>query len=122
MRKQLGTFRYPVGLRWASRDAFEDVEPRVDTGALYSQFPSSLLERLGHAPNAKRLFKLADGSTSEMPIGDVPIKIGDEVHSVICLFGEEGSDPVLGATTLEVFSLAADPVNETLNPIVALRL
>ena len=122
MRKKLGTFRYEVGLGNAAGDVFEEVQPWVDTGALYSQFPASLLERLGHTPNAKRLFKLADGSTTEMPIGDVPLRIGNEVHIVICVFSEEGSDSLLGATTLETFSLAADSVNETLTPTIALRL
>jgi phosphoribosyl-AMP cyclohydrolase len=41
---------------------------------------------------------------------------------VTCVFAEEGSDPLLGATTLEAFSLAVDPVNETLVPTIALRL
>jgi phosphoribosyl-AMP cyclohydrolase len=100
-------------------DAFVRVEPWVDTGALYSQFPASTLERLGHSADATRRFKLADGSVMERPIGDVPLRIGGEVRVVTCIFGPEEADSLLGATTLEVFSLAPDPVNETLIPVLA---
>jgi phosphoribosyl-AMP cyclohydrolase len=50
------------------------------------------------------------------------MRIGGEVRTVPCVFSEEGSDALLGATAMEAFSLAPDPVNETLNPIIALRL
>jgi len=122
MRTKLGTFRYRVEVGDARGERFEALEPWVDTGALYSQLPASLLERLGHRPNATRRFRLADGSIMERPIGDVPVRIGGEVRSVVCVFGEEGSEMLLGATTLEAFSLAPDPVNETLNPVVAMML
>ncbi len=122
MRKKLGTFRYEIGLGNASGDAFEEVEPWVDTGALYSQFPASLLERLGHTPNATRRFRLADGSAMERPVGSVPMRIRGEIQQVLCIYGEEEGEMLLGATALETFSLAPDPVNETLTPIVAMLL
>jgi len=122
MRKRVGVFRYEVGLSTASGDRFEQVLPWVDTGALYSQFPASMLERLGHRPNATRRFRLADGSTMDRPVGSVPMRIGDEVQQVLCIYGEEEGEMLLGATALEVFSLAPDPVNETLTPIVAMLL
>jgi predicted aspartyl protease len=122
MRKKLGTFQYPLELRSAGGDAYEEVEPWVDTGSLYSQFPESLLRRLGYAPDTIRRFKVADGNIMERPIGDVSVRIGEETRTVTCVFGPEGADMLLGATTLETFSLAADPVNETLTPIVAMML
>ncbi len=78
MRTKLGTFRYQIEIADAKGDRFEAVNPWVDTGAFYSQFPASLLERLGHRPNAVRQFRLADGSIMERPIGSVPIRIGDD--------------------------------------------
>ncbi len=122
MRTKLGTFRYGIDLIDAGGEHAEAVEPWVDTGALYSQFPAPLLERLGHRPNASRRFRLADGSVMERPIGPVPIRIGAEVQPVICVFSGEGSEMLLGATTLEAFSLAPDPVNQTLNPTIAMLL
>jgi len=122
MRTKLGTFRYAIEVGEKSGERFEEVCPWVDTGALSSQFPESMLERLGHRPNATRRFRLAGGSVVERPIGDVPVRIGPEVHQVICLFGAEGSEMLLGATTLAAFSLAPDPVDERLNPSVAMML
>ena len=122
MRKKVGTFRYQIEVGDAAGERFEAQSPWVDTGALYSQFPASLLERLGHRPNASRRFRLADGSIMERPIGPVPVRIGAEIQPVICVFADEGGEMLLGATTLEAFSLAPDPVNETLTPIEAMML
>jgi hypothetical protein len=41
---------------------------------------------------------------------------------VLCIFGQDNDEMLLGATALETFSLAPDPVNETLTPIVAMLL
>lgn len=122
MRKKLGTFQYEIELIGATGVTSEVISPWVDTGALYSQFPAGLLTRLGHKPNATRLFRPADGSTMERPVGSVPMKIRGETQQVLCIFGEENDAMLLGATALETFSLAADPVNETLNQIVAMLL
>ena len=119
MRTKVGTFRYPVGI--ARKDGtFEEAHPLVDTGALYSQFPADMLSRLGYEANASRRFRLADGTTIERPVGQITIRINGEVQSVLCIFGAEGSEHLLGAVTLETFSLAPDPVNETLVPVVAM--
>src|SRR5213596_1119797 len=97
MRTKVGNFRYAIGIGDATGSRFEELVPWVDTGALYSQFPASLLERLGHRPNATRRLRLADGSVIERPIGGVPMRIGSEVRDVICVFGVEGSEMLLGA-------------------------
>ena len=122
MRTKLGTFRYEIEVLSARGAEAERAEPWVDTGALYSQFPASLLRRLGYRPNATRRFRLADGSVRERPIGPISVRIGSEVQPVICVFCEEEGEMLLGATTLEAFSLAPDPVNETLNPTIAMML
>ena len=81
-----------------------------------------MLARLGYTPNATRTFRLADGSQSENPVGPVNLRVRGETQPVICMFSEEGSDPLLGATALEAFSLAANPVHKSLDPVVAMRL
>jgi len=122
MRKKVSTFRYEIDLVSAAGDRSEVVDPWVDTGSLYSQFPASLLERLGYTPTSTRRFKLADGAVMERPIGQVKVRIDSEMLAVVCIFGEEEGESLLGATTLEDFSLAVDPVNETLVPTIAMRL
>jgi predicted aspartyl protease len=122
MRTKVGTFRYPVEIYSAKGERSEELRPWVDTGALYSQFPAATLEELGYKPNASRTFRLADGRVVERPIGDVIMQVGHEVRATTCVFGEEGSEHLLGAVTLEQFGLAPDPVNETLVPVVAMLL
>jgi len=119
MRKRVGVFHYAVEIVDASGERFDVRNPLVDASALYSQFPASFLESLGHTANATRSFRLADGSMIERRIGPVTVRIIGEVQPVICIFGGENSPELLGATTMEVFSLAPDPVNETLIPVVA---
>ena len=122
MRTKVGTFRYPVQIGDPKGGRFQDLQPWVDTGALYSHLPASVLEGLGYRPNETRRCRPADGRVVERPIGDILVRIGDEVRTTTCVFGEEGSELLLGAVTLEQFSLAPDPVNETLVPVVALLL
>jgi predicted aspartyl protease len=94
--------------------------PLVDTGALYSQFPASILRSLGHVPDSTRRFRLAAGTVIERPIGSVPVRIGDEERTTVCIFAPEGSEMLVGAVTMGEFSLAPDPVNETLTPVIAM--
>ncbi len=120
MRTRLGTFRYTVEVGDSSVQNFVQVLALVDTVALYSQFTDALLRSLGHVPDARRQFRLADGSVIELPIGDVPLRIRGEVRTSVCIFWPEGSEQLLGAFTMEAFSLAPDPVNETLVPVIAM--
>ena len=122
MRTRVGTFRFSVEIQDARGERSEQLGPRVDTGALYSQFPARMLEELGYGSNATRSFRLADGRVVEWPIGDIVMRVGDEVRTTTCIFGQEGSELLLGAVTLEQFGLAPDPVNETLVPVEAMLL
>jgi phosphoribosyl-AMP cyclohydrolase len=121
MRTKVGTFRHSITVL-AEDGSAEEVEAWVDTGGLYSQFPSGMLRRLGYQPDATRVFGLADGRSVEASIGDVRVRLGDEVRTVTCVFGEGNDEMLIGATTLEVFSLSVDPVHKTLIPVVAMRL
>ena len=112
------TFRYPIHIGDAVRERFEMVEAWVDTGASYTLVPRTILERLGHTPTHRRPFRLADGSIVDMGLCQVPLRIGEETSMVSCVFGEESTEPLLGATALEEFGLGVDPVNHALVPIV----
>jgi predicted aspartyl protease len=120
MRTRVGTFRYPVELLAASGEVFRALEPLVDTGALHSQFPDELLREAGYRPDATRTFRLADGTTKVLEVGEVRLRLNGETRTALCVFGPPDSEHLLGATTLEIFSLAPDPVNETLVPVVAM--
>ena len=118
----MGLFQVEVAVSDAQRQRFEELQPWVDTGALISQFPGDFLEELGYEADTTSNFRLADGSVIERQIGDVRIRIGREVRTIPCVFGEVGVETLLGATALEIFRLSADPVSQTLNPVMGLML
>jgi len=64
---------------------------------------------------------MADGTSVDAPIGPVIIRLRGEAQPILCVFGE-GDDILIGATTLELFTLGVDPVQETLVPVEGLRL
>lgn len=115
-------FAHPVDLAARLEGSFERFEAVVDAGAIYSQAPASLLRRLGVEPFDRALFELADGRRVESELGEVLVRIDGRTRRAICIFGEEGAAPILGAYTLEGFLLAADPVNKRLVPVVGYRL
>ena len=118
----MGEFSVTLHVGSADRQTWRSVEALVDTGPTFTWLPESLLQELGYAPEAKKSFELGDGRVVEMDIGDVLVRIGDEVHSTVCAFAKAGETPGLGAVTLEQFLLAPDPVNQRLVPVLGLRV
>ena len=98
------------------------VEVLVDTGATFTWLPGDLLEQLGHTPDARKSFELGDGRVIEADVGEVPVRIGDEVRTTVCAFARNGERAVIGAVTLEQFLLAPDPVHKRLVPVVGLAM
>jgi predicted aspartyl protease len=117
----MSCFKYPVEVADARGENFIEEMAWVDTGAFFSRFPASMLERLGYQPNAVRRLRMADGTSVDAPIGPVLIRLNGEAQPMLCVFGES-DDVLLGATTLELFTLGVDPVQETLVPVEGLRL
>ena len=111
----MGHFWVPVEVGDVSGARFESVEALVDTGSTYTWIPRDVLDRLGVAPEEDWPFELADGREVQYPVAWTPIRLvtGRSRPSVV-VFGQPGSQPILGVVTLEVFRLAADPVNHRL--------
>ena len=112
------TFRYPIEIGDPTREHFEMVDAWVDTGASYTLVPQAIMENLGHSPTHIRPFRLANGDVVELGLCQVPLRIGREISMVSCVFGDDQSEPLLGATALEEFGLGVDPLNHTLVPVV----
>lgn len=117
----MSCFKYPVEVADAQGEHFEEHLAWVDTGAFFTQFPATMLHGLGYVPNATRRLRMADGTSVDAPIGPVIIRLRGEAQPILCVFGE-GDDILIGATTLELFTLGVDPVQETLVPVEGLRL
>jgi clan AA aspartic protease len=113
----MGSFRYRIEIGSQPGQTFEALDALVDTGATYTWIPRSVLERLGISPTFKRDFLLADGRTIQRDVAQVVARIDGQSLYTLCIFGDEGSEPLLGVVTLEEFGLGVDPVNRRLIPV-----
>ena len=114
----MGIFNVQLEVGDPDGQRYETVEAMVDSGAAYSFMPSSLLRRLGVQPNRRLTFELADGTHIERELGQTWIKVnGYQLVSPV-VFGDENAFPLLGAVTLQMFSLGIDTINERLIPVI----
>jgi clan AA aspartic protease len=94
----------------------------VDTGATDSMAARDELERIGVAKEGKMAYELADGTVKECSYGLVRIEFMGEITAGRVIFGEPGSEPILGVTALESVGIVVDPVNKTLKRLPAIPL
>ena len=83
--------------------------------------PASLFERLHIEPEGEYPCFYANGESEIRNYGVASIRIGERTNVCPVIFGPEGHF-LLGATTLEIFKLAVDPVGQELVPVRGLRL
>ena len=110
----MGTFEYPITLTGPRGSV--TLEAMIDTGATFSSFPASVLERLGVVPTRNVRLRLANGVVEDRPLGDVDATIDGVESQILCLFGPPGAPPLIGAHALEAFLLMVDPVQKRLVP------
>jgi clan AA aspartic protease len=118
----MGTFRYPVTLLSLDRTQRVTLEMLVDTGATYTWVPEPILRQLGYQPTFRRRLRLANGQIIERSGCEAVVEIDGNALTTIVLFGDPASEPLLGAVTLEQFSLAPDPIAQRLIPVEALLM
>lgn len=95
-------------------DEYHNVTMTVDTGATHSALPTSLLERMGIAPDAEYACTFANSSEAEMrPAGEARFTIGERSRTAPVIFMEDGCY-LLGATTLQALNLVPDTTNHVL--------
>lgn len=95
----------------------QELECRVDGGAIYTVVPRSVLAALGIVPHSQRTFTLADGRQVTWGVGHANVVIGDRQCASTVVFGEHAAPPLLGVVTLEELGLGLDPVRRELIPI-----
>ncbi|HLZ46651.1 MAG TPA: aspartyl protease family protein [Gemmatimonadales bacterium] len=110
----MGTFRISIQLAAVSGVRFESMEALVDTDASYTWIPRDLLEVLGVQPDETRVFVLADGREVGYPMAWVRVRLDERTQPTLVICGDPGTEPLLGAFTLEGFGLGVDPVNRRL--------
>jgi predicted aspartyl protease len=100
----------------SSRDAGEEIELLVDTGATFTVLPPELWQRLGLTSEITRRLRTADGRLLEREQGLAYVEVDGQRGTVPVVEGGEGDLPVLGVTSLEILGLAFDPVRRALVP------
>src|SRR5688572_5194923 len=113
----MGTFRTTIEVAGSVDSNFVTVDARVDSGATYTLLPSALLERLGVSRSRQRTFVIADGSVHELDMGLAWVRLRGEESPSWVVFGPDSAEPLLGAVTLEEFTLGMDPVRGELIPM-----
>ena len=101
----------------ASPAVTQPVEFLVDSGAVYSFAPRTVLEQLGIAPHSRQMFRLADGSTIDRERGDALFFYKNQRGAAPVIFGEPGDAALLGAVTLESLGFVLDAVRRDLMPL-----
>ena len=116
----MGTFRTAIDVASLSGQAYERLHALVDTGATYTWLPRPVLERLGVEPEEDWPFVLADGRERTYPITTVRVRIAGRSRLTVAVFGDPGTEPLLGVVTLEEFGLAVDPIHRRLTRVPSL--
>ncbi len=93
-----------------------EVELLVETGALYSIVPGTLLRELGIQPVDKLEFEMANGQFIERNSGEARFFYDGRKGVSPIIFAEEGDAAVLGVVTLESLGLEVDPVRKQIRP------
>ena len=115
-----GTCSIPIEVGDTEDRRCVTVEALVDTGATHSVMPRQALARRQVSPIDRIPFELAENRTVEYDVGVVRVRIDGRVRTAVVVFGPEGSPPLLGATTLELFKMGVDPVGQRLVPVPGL--
>jgi len=93
------------------------VECLVDSGAVHSVIPRTVLEGLGIKPYTRDEYSLANGELVKRERGAAVFKYAGRMGFADVIFGEEGDANLLGAVTLEAMGLALDPFRRELKPM-----
>jgi len=101
----------------AKPDVTEKLEFLIDSGAVYSVVPSTVLQKLGIRPLTEQEFRLDDGTKIVRKKGGAVFKYGDRIGVSDVIFGEEGDTILLGAFTLEALGFSLDPLRRELRPL-----
>jgi clan AA aspartic protease len=117
----MGIFRVSLQVGNPFTGQTETVDAVVDTGAVDSVMPTSLLRRLGIEPVRSVRYRTASGERVEYEVGSAYFSAEGFRCIANVVFGPE-DNPLMGATTLEQLYLAVDPRSKQLVPVEGLLL
>ena len=117
----MGTFYATLRVSDRLRERYAHVDALVDTGSTYTSLPEGLLDDLGIERDEVRRFELADNRIVEYSMGETRLGLENRERTVPVVFAPNDTEPIIGATTLEILGLGIDPIREKLVPVIALR-
>ena len=109
----MGTFSVSIQVGGPSSADFRPVDALVDTGASHTLLPSNLLAELGVGV-IEQVARMADEGIVEYDVGEARIRLDGRERTTLVVFGPDNAEPLLGATTLQLFNLAVDTASERL--------
>ena len=110
----MGTFKVPIQVNGPSGGEYRTVDALVDKGATHTMLPSNLLSTIGVGVIEQVAFELADERTVEYDVGEARIRLDGRERTTLVIFGPDNTEPLLGATTLQLFNMAVDTAGERL--------
>jgi len=93
------------------------VEFLVDSGAMYSVVPKTILKTLGIKSRETKTFTLADGTDVTRKVGNALFALDHSERASPVLFGEKGDSTLLGMVSLEALGYILDPLRRELRPL-----
>jgi predicted aspartyl protease len=93
------------------------IELLVDSGAIYSVVPKTILRRLGIKPCGSKEFTLADGTKIIRKFGNALFSFQKTPGASPVIFGEKGDSALLGMVSLEALGYILDPLRRELRPL-----
>ena len=84
--------------------------------------PPGVVTSLLEGKEGKMSYELANGQVKEYPYGLARVEFMGETTAGRVIFGEPGSEPLLGVTALESVGIVVDPANKTLRRLPAIPL
>jgi predicted aspartyl protease len=90
---------------------------RVDSGAIYSVVPKTVLKSLGIKPCGSQSFALAYGTAMTRKMGNALFSLEGAEGASPVIFGEKGDTPLLGMVSLEALGYILDPLRRELRPL-----
>lgn len=115
----MGLTRVAAKLRSYTSNDTVNLTFLVDTGAIDSMAPASMLRQLGIQPDGKRVYELASGELLEYEYGPAQVSFMDEVANIDIVFGPDNTEPILGVIALEAAGFVVDPRHQRLRKLRA---
>src|SRR6266849_2175601 len=101
----------------ADRSKRLKVEFLVDSGAMYSVVPKTILRKLGIKSRETKTFTLADGTDITRKVGNAFFALDHSERASPIIFGEKGDSTLLGMVSLEALGYILDPLRRELRPL-----